>query len=127
MENSRSWYGGDMASPRKARVAVIGTGWWSTYTHIPGLLENPTAELVALCDPDETRLRTAAERFGVARTYTSVDELLEREERDGAVVAVYHSAHYPVARACLDAGLPIMLEKPMVLHAEEGRDLLERA
>lgn len=116
-----------MESPRKARVAVIGTGWWSTYTHIPGLQQNPSAELVALCDPDEARLRNAADRFGIARTYTKVDELLQHEQLDGVVVGVYHSAHYPVARACLEAGLPIMLEKPMVLHAAEGRDLLERA
>ena len=34
----------------KARIAVIGTGWWSTSTHIPALKDNPDAELVALCE-----------------------------------------------------------------------------
>jgi predicted dehydrogenase len=116
-----------MEGQRKARVAVIGTGWWSTYVHIPGLKEYPDADLVALCDVNEERLRAAAEQFGVPRTYTDVREMLRQEQLDGAVVAVYHAAHHQVAQTCLDAGLHIMLEKPMVLEAAHGRDLLARA
>jgi predicted dehydrogenase len=112
---------------RRARIAVIGAGWWSTFTHIPGLLDNPAAELVALCDADEERLRAAADHFGIARTYTDVGEMLRQEQIDGAVIAVYHAAHYDVARACLDAGVHLMIEKPMVLQAAHARDLLERA
>lgn len=111
----------------KARVAVIGTGWWSTYTHIPGLIEHPNAELVALCDRNPEALAAAAERYGIDRTYSDVDELLANEALDGAVVAVYHAAHYAVARQCLEAGLHIMLEKPMVLTAHDGRALLDLA
>ena len=111
----------------KARVAVIGTGWWSTYTHIPGLIEHPDAELVALCDRNPEALAAAAERYGIRRTYGDVGELLAHEELDGSVVAVYHAAHYTVARQCLEAGLHIMLEKPMVLTAQDGRVLLDLA
>jgi predicted dehydrogenase len=116
-----------MSESRRARIAVVGTGWWSTYTHIPGLLENPDAQLVALCDPDEAKLNEAADRYGIARRYRDVAELLRTEALDGVVVAVNHTAHYAVARACLNAGLPIMLEKPMVLTAEDAHDLVERA
>ena len=63
----------------KARVAVIGTGWWSTYTHIPGLIEHPDAELVALCDRNPDALAAAAERYGIDRTYDDVGELLANE------------------------------------------------
>src|SRR6478672_7960335 len=61
---------------RRARIAVIGAGWWSTSTHIPGLLDDPAADVVALCDADEARLRAAADRFGIAGTYTDVGEML---------------------------------------------------
>src|SRR5947209_4605315 len=71
---------------RRARIAVIGAGWWSTSTHIPGLLDDPAAEVVALCDADEGRLRAAAARFEIARTYTDVGEMLRRERIDGAVI-----------------------------------------
>jgi predicted dehydrogenase len=112
---------------RRARVAVVGCGWWSTYTHIPGLKEYGPAELVALCDPDEARLNEAGERFDVARRYTSLDEMLRREQLDGAVVATFHTTHHEAAAKCLDAGLHVMLEKPMVLSSTHGRDLLARA
>lgn len=112
---------------RKARVAVVGTGWWSTYTHIPGLIDNPDAELVALCDRNPQALTAAAERYGISETYDDVGELLAGEQLDGAVVAVHHAAHYEVARQCLEAGLHIMLEKPMVLTAQHGRALLDLA
>jgi predicted dehydrogenase len=113
-----------MVRQGKARIAVIGTGWWSTYTHIPGLQANPDAELVAICDVNEQKLRAAAEQYRLQRTYTSVPELLHREELDGVVIGVHHAAHYEVAKAVLERGLPIMLEKPMVLHAAEAWDLV---
>src|SRR5262249_13218636 len=88
---------GALSGPRTARVAVVGCGWWSTYTHIPGLKAYERAELVALCDPDEARLSEAADRYGVARRYTSLDEMLRREKLDGAVVATYHATHHEAA------------------------------
>src|SRR5579872_440045 len=116
-----------MAKQRKARVAVVGAGWWATRAHLPAVRSHPDAELVALCDIDEKRLRVAAAHFGVARAYTDLDEMLRQESLDGAVVAVYHSAQYAVARACLDAGLHVLIEKPMVLEVMHGLDLLARA
>jgi predicted dehydrogenase len=112
---------------RRARIAVIGAGWWSTFTHIPGLQDYPAADLVALCDTNAERLRAAAAHFGILRTYTDVAEMLGHERLDGAIVAVYHAAHYEVACACLEAGLHILIEKPMVLKTAHARDLLERA
>jgi predicted dehydrogenase len=110
----------------KARVAVIGTGWWSTFTHIPGLLANPNAELVAICDRSEERLQKAITTFSV-KGYRDYQELLSAESLDGAVVAVTHNAHYEVAKACLEAGLHVMVEKPMVLKAAHARELVDLA
>ncbi len=114
---------------RKARVAVVGTGWWSTTTHIPAVLANPDAELVALVDRRPDTLAKAAQAYHVQRTYTDVDHLLNSESLDGVIVCVNHAAHYEVARACLQAGLPVLLDKPMVLfasHAHELRALAEQ-
>src|SRR5712692_10567189 len=116
-----------MARQRKARIAVVGAGWWSTYTHIPGLQANPDAELVAICDLDERKLRAAADRYRIEKTYTSVSELLDREKLDGVVIGVHHAAHYDVAKTVLEHGLPIMLEKPMVLRATDAWELVALA
>jgi len=108
----------------KARIAVIGTGWWATSVHLPALLANPSAELVAICDADPTRLQAAAQAYAIDRTYTDCREMLEREQIDGAIIATPHATHYPLARDCLSYGLHVLIEKPMTLYAAHARELV---
>ena len=112
---------------RKARIAIIGTGWWATYAHIPSLRQNPQAKLVALCDRSSEALERAVAAFGPIKTYRDYHELLAAEKLDGVVIAVNHNAHYEVAKACLEAGLTVLLEKPMVLRAAHAHELVELA
>ena len=49
----------------KARIAVIGTGWWATYAHIPTLKAHPDAELVAISDVRPEMLARASEKYAV--------------------------------------------------------------
>ena len=116
-----------MMGQRRARIAVIGTGWWATYTHIPALLERSDVELVALANRGGERLRRAAETYRVDITYTDYREMLDREELDGVVVSVAQPAHYETAKAALERGCHILLEKPMVLKTGEAKELVELA
>ena len=111
----------------KARIAIIGTGWWSTYTHIPGLKDNPDAELVAICDRSPDALERALQAFGPIKAYQDYGEMLATEKLDGVVVATNHSTHYEVTKACLEAGQHVLLEKPMVLHAAHAHALIKLA
>jgi len=110
-----------------ARIAIIGAGWWSTYTHIPALEEHPAAELVALCDTDAAKLHAAATAYDIPQIYTDVETMLAHEQLDGAVVVTSHASHYAVAKACLEAGLHVMIEKPMTLFAREAKELVDLA
>lgn len=116
-----------MTNDLTARIAVIGAGWWATYTHIPALLERPDATLVALCDADPGRLAAAARAAGEPRTYTSHRALLDAEQLDGVIIATSHASHYAIARDCLARGLHVMVEKPLTLRAREARELAELA
>jgi predicted dehydrogenase len=111
----------------KARIGVIGTGWWSTAAHLPALIGNPDADLVGIADLRPEVLRKAADHYGIGTTYTDYRELLDGHELDGAVVAVWHAAHYEVACAVLERGLHLLLEKPMVLRATDARELIRLA
>jgi len=111
----------------QARIAVIGAGWWATEWHIPTLLQHPQAELVALVDTNPARLAQAAQHYQVTRTYASVDALLAAETLDGAVVVTNHAAHYAVAKQCLAHDLHVLVEKPLVLDARHGQELVELA
>jgi predicted dehydrogenase len=114
-------------SEQKARIGVVGAGWWSTTAHLPALKANSNAELVAVADRRPEALAKAAQAYGNFKTYTDHREMLAAEALHGVIVCVNHAAHYEVARDCLDAGLDVMLDKPMVLEAKHARDLLERA
>lgn len=109
------------------RIGVIGTGWWATQFHLPGLTDHPGAEVTAVADVDEAGLTAAADRFGVAAAFTDPDELLSSELVDGVVIAVPHTFHYPLAKSALAAGLHVLVEKPMVLRAIEAWDLVDIA
>jgi len=115
------------SNPPAARIAVVGTGWWATEIHIPSIRQRKDAQLISLCDTDSDRLIAASIKYGVSRIYTNLPAMLAQEELDGVVVATSNSSHYTVTRACLNAGLHVMLEKPMTLLAQEAESLTELA
>lgn len=112
--------------PTVPRIAVVGCGWWATQFHIPGLLSYDGAELAGIVDLDDNRLAAAREAFGVP-AFASLDELLAATNIDGVVVATTSASHYTVARQALQAGLHVMVEKPMVFRASEAWDLVQLA
>lgn len=111
----------------KIRVAVIGTGWWASDVHIPALLEQQQADLVALCDTNAERLRATAARYGVSIPYTDLRTMLAEQSLDAAVVASSNASHYEVSGTCLEHGLHVLVEKPLTLRAQEAKELLELA
>lgn len=112
-------------SAEPIRIGVVGTGWFATQVHIPALLGNPRAQLVALADADPERLARAGAHFGIGTRFTSVGELLDRIDVDGVIVATPSAQHHEVAREALDAGVGVLVEKPMTLFGAEAWDLVE--
>lgn len=111
----------------KAKVAVIGTGWWATMAHIPALLENPRAEPI-LVDPNPAALKMAADKYNLTEKYTSLSEAVaQHPDIKGAIVAVPHRFHYEVGKDVLEHGLHLLIEKPMVLTAKDAKSLIDLA
>lgn len=115
------------AGKRKARIAVIGTGWWATTAHLPALAANPDAEIAAACDQRADVLARVADKFGVHKVYADYAKMLKQEELDGVIVSVWSAAHYEVACACLERKLHVLVEKPLVLQAPHAKELVELA
>jgi predicted dehydrogenase len=110
-----------------ARIGIVGTGWWSTFMHIPQVQASPDGELVAICDLDEERVRVVGDRFGIAGRFTDVAAMLAQEKLDGVIVATPHVAHTAPAIAALEAGCHVLVEKPMATRAEDGRAIAATA
>ena len=87
----------------------------------------PRADVIAIADPSRERLAHAADHFGVPSQYEDYRAMLDRGDLDGIVVATPHATHYAIASDVLTRGIPLMLEKPMVLRAHEARDLVRLA
>jgi predicted dehydrogenase len=109
------------------RVGVVGAGWWSTMCHLPALLANERAKVTAIADRDPERLAAAAAVYGIEATYTDYRELYASGKVDAVVVAVPHVAHFEVARDALEAGLHVLLEKPMTIRAADAWELVRLA
>jgi predicted dehydrogenase len=106
------------------RVGFVGAGRWAVVHHLPGLAEHPDAELAAVFDPDASRAREVARRFGGV-VADDVPTLLEVV--DAVVVASPPAAHHEAGAAALERGLPVLVEKPMTITAADAWDLVARA
>ncbi|NKB68372.1 MAG: hypothetical protein GKR89_15020 [Candidatus Latescibacteria bacterium] len=110
----------------KLRVAVVGGGGRGR-GHMRELQSFDDVDLVAVCDPVEASRQRAGEEFGLERQYAELDEMLDREELDAAVVATPAHLNAPVALVCLQAGVPTLLEKPPGLSVAETIQLRDAA
>ena len=107
----------------KIRVAVLGVGYMGKY-HAEKFAASPAAELVAVADADGARAAEIARALGCAHT----DEYRTLLPKVQAVcVAVPTERHYEVARACLEAGVHALVEKPLARTLAEADELLALA
>ena len=104
----------------KARIGIIGVGWWAVEVYVPAVQNSPDAELVAVSRRDHDALRRICARFGIPAGHADYREMLARESLDGVIVASPHTAHFEHAMAALDRGAHVV-DKPMTTDAVQAR------
>lgn len=112
---------------KKARIGFIGCGGHATASLYPTIHTIPEIDLVAVCDLKEELAKRNARNFGARKWYTDLDKMLSKEELDGVIIVGLPRMHYEIGKRCLDAGLPIFVEKPSANSYEEALDLAEYA
>jgi predicted dehydrogenase len=95
--------------------------------HLSVLSELNNVEIVAVCDISTARAEAAAERFGIARWYTSHRELLGDVRPDLVHITTPPTSHFTIAKDFLDAGLNVFCEKPMTVQYSDFRTLKQLA
>ncbi|MDA0337896.1 MAG: Gfo/Idh/MocA family oxidoreductase [bacterium] len=100
------------------KMAVIGLGMGRG--HARGYHSHPQADLVAICDPDESRLRDVQAELDVPRIYTDAEAMFAAEDLDGVSIAVPNKFHAPLTIAALRHGLHVLCEKPMAMTVKEA-------
>ena len=108
----------------KTRIAVAGVGAIGL-AHMAVAQGSPTCILSAVVDPAPAAESLAA-RAGVP-LFKSLDELFDRDRPYGVILATPNQLHVEHALKCIDAGLPMLLEKPIAPTIEEGERLVKIA
>jgi len=110
-------------------------------THARSILKHPGAQLVAIVDLDPEKaldnlgqeagnLDTGAlkkEDIAGIHTYASLEKCLAEQKPDACVLSVHTDLHYSIALQILEAGVHVLVEKPLVLDPSAGRKLIDLA
>lgn len=107
-------------------TGVVGAGIVAENNHLPAISRNPRTDLAAVCDTDEGRARTAAAEYG-ARAYTGIGGMLAGEDLDWVHVATPVQTHADLATEAIEAGVPVLLQKPVAVTLEEVEELMATA
>lgn len=121
-----STYALDIDTKSKVRLGFIGAGNWATLNHMPALKARDDVEFVAVCTLGQEALTRAQTRFGFEFATEDYHELLAHT-LDAVVVSTPPALHYAHAKAALEAGCHVLVEKPMALRARDAWDLVETA
>jgi predicted dehydrogenase len=107
------------------KVGIIGTGWCGGIRAVAAASSTMVSELhIAEIRPD--RLAEVAALTDPVTATANWEDLVSNPELDAIMVsATPESTHYPLAKAALEAGKHLLLEKPIALTLEEADDLIE--
>ena len=108
----------------KLRIALVGAGFMGQF-HAQVVAESDVAELSAVVDLNASIGKPVAERFG-ARYVATIEDALSQGVADAYIVALPDTLHQDVTVALLEAGLPVLVEKPMA-HTLAAAKAMARA
>ncbi|MGC1181445.1 Gfo/Idh/MocA family protein [Legionella sp.] len=107
----------------KIRCAVIGVGYLGRF-HAQKYQLLPNAELIAVCDLNSLASEAVGRELNVP-AYTHFDELFDKV--DAVSIASTTSTHYEIAKAFLERGIHVLLEKPITETTTQAKELIQLA
>src|SRR5215210_3013608 len=110
------------------RGAVIGYGLAGSIFHAPLIQATPGMKVSTVVTGNPERQASARRSYPDSTVASNPDEVFERADaHDFVVVATPNDVHVPLARRALEAGLPVVVDKPMAPTAAEAWSLIEYA
>jgi len=111
---------------RTIKVGVVGCGYWG-----PNLIRNfsacPDTQLLWACDTSPNRIKKALLSYPAVTATADYLDILKDSCVDAVAIVTPVHTHYPLAKACLESGKHVLLEKPLALSVSEGERLIELA
>jgi predicted dehydrogenase len=107
-------------------VAIVGYGYWGPKL-VRNFLQSGRFARVVICESNPDRLRQGLREHPGAEGLASFEELLARPDIGAAAVATPVATHYPLAKALLQAGKHVLVEKPLATRGTEADELVALA
>jgi predicted dehydrogenase len=117
---------GGTESVPPVNVAVVGLGYWGPNL-VRAFHEQSGAELVAVCDAEPLTRSALARRYPAIPSTASFADLLADPAIEAIAIATPVSTHFELARAALEAGKHVFVEKPLAASVVEAESLIELA
>ncbi|BAZ67763.1 MAG: Gfo/Idh/MocA family oxidoreductase [Pelatocladus maniniholoensis HA4357-MV3] len=110
----------------KKSIAIVGCGYVADY-YLKTLSLHPQLQILGVMDRISDRAYKFATYYEIPRVYGSLEELLDDSKVDIVLNLTNPSSHYPVSKACLEAGKHVYSEKPLAMEMSQANELVNLA
>lgn len=111
---------------KSIRVALVGAGVMG-FNHLRVLTELDGVEVVAVCDQNPEVLNKIKKYCREAAFYVDVVKMLDEIIPDALIVSSATQTHYHIAKESILRGVPVLVEKPLALTADQAQELVDLA
>ena len=115
------------SSPPPLRAGIVGYGLAGSVFHAPLIAATPALALVAVVTGDATRADQARATYDGVGVFATAAEMVAKAELDLVVVAAPNREHARLARAAIDAGIAVVVDKPFAVTSTEAQSVLDAA
>lgn len=115
-----------MTNAKPVGIGVVGLGHWGP-NHVRVFGQTAGARVVVAADPSADRRRHVSNLYRDVELVASADDVFTRADVDAVVIATPARTHFELARAALESGKHVLLEKPMCTSLVEAQALFDVA
>lgn len=105
------------------RGVLIGCGFFSV-NHMHGWRDARGADIVAICDNNEDRLKAVGDQFNISQRYTDAREMLVNEKPDFVDIATTVGSHHALVELAAERGIPAICQKPFALNMADAKAMV---
>lgn len=109
------------------RFGIVGFGLHAIKRLMPGFSQSKNCTVTALSRRDLNQARESARQFNIPLAFDSATDLVRSEEVDAVFVTTPNSCHLRDVLTAIDAGKPVLCEKPLAMNAAEARQMVDAA
>ena len=110
----------------KLKVGILGAGRIAAIM-ADTISKMKTAECYAVASRSMEKALEFASLHNVTKPFGSYEEMLADKDLELVYIATPHPFHFEQAKMCIDAGKPVLVEKPFCVNAKEAEELLAYA